>query len=151
MIVGQKKFLPGLASLILFALSCTGFARDAEPVVQGKWFMELRVREVPGLVLKQRDITIFVGAREADGTYRVLTHFTTDAVSEIEGAVGRPECAGKKECTYDGGSEGIGTLRGNKFYVDWLDEGWIDDVFTITGDRMYGDDGNGPLDFTRLD
>ena len=97
MIVGQKKFLPGLASLILFALSCTGFARDAEPVVQGKWFMELRVREVPGLVLKQRDITIFVGAREADGTYRVLTHFTTDAVSEIEGAVGRPECAGKKK------------------------------------------------------
>ena len=129
----------------------SAFADDEDPVVEGEWHMPLRVRERPGLVLRQRDITIFVGAREADGTYRVLTHFTTDVESDIEGAVNRPECAGRTECTYDGGSEGVGLLVRNKFYVDWLDEAWIDDVFTITGDRMFGDDGNGPLDFTRVD
>ena len=30
-------------------------------------------------------------------------------------------------------------------YIDWLDEGWIDDLFTISGNEMTGDDGNGPI------
>ena len=87
------------ALLSLLSISPAGLAQSEAIEVEGKWFMELRVREIPGLTLNQRDITIFVGAREADGTYRVLTHFTTDAISDVEGAVNRPECAGKKECT----------------------------------------------------
>jgi hypothetical protein len=42
-------------------------------------------------------------------------------------------------------------LIGNTFYVDWLGENWRDDVFTVSGNRMTGDDGNGVLDFTRVE
>ena len=34
----------------------------------------------------------------------------------------------------------------NTIFIDWLDDdGWIDDLLTIDGDVMTGDDGNGPI------
>lgn len=113
--------------------------------------MDLRIRTQPGVILNQRDIVLFVSDKQSDGSYRVLTHFTMHAVAESEGLLLRPECDGKTECTYDNGSEGLGRLIGDKFYVDWLTDSWIDDVFTVTGNRMTGDDGNGPLEFTRTE
>jgi len=119
--------------------------------IQGEWSMEKRVRQAPGIVFHEQDLRIFVIDRMGDGSYRVLSTLTIRAVADSEGRLGRPECAGKKECVYDDGSEGIGRLVGNKFYVDWLDEAWIDDVYTIVGNRMTGHDGNAPLDFVRVE
>jgi hypothetical protein len=113
--------------------------------------MDLRVVRFPGLVLNQQDLRIFVNERMPDGTYRVLAYHTTHAVADEVGRLSRPECEGKNECDYDSGSEGIGRLIGNTFYVDWLGENWRDDVFTVSGNRMTGDDGNGVLDFTRVE
>ena len=61
----------------------------------------------------------------------------------------RPECEGKKECRYDDASEGTGRLINGKLFVDWVSDGWIDDVFTVSGDTMTGDDGTGPIKLTR--
>ena len=56
----------------------------------------------------------------------------------------RPGCVGKVECVYDDATEGVGTLMRDKFFIDWLDDdGWIDDLLTIDGNEMTGDDGNG--------
>jgi len=76
---------------------------------------------------------------------------TTHAVTDGENQLSRPECEGKTECTYADGSEGIGKLVGNKFFIDWNTESWIDDVLTISGNRMTGNDGNGPLDFVKTE
>ena len=127
------------------------WTQSAEPKVPGEWRMDLRILKSQGLALSQRDIILFVSDESPDGTYRVLTHLTTDAVADDENRLSRPECKGKMECTYDDASEGIGRLIGDKFYIDWLDDAWIDDVFTISGNKMTGDDGNGPLDFTKVD
>ena len=119
--------------------------------IQGEWSMDTRVRRSPGIVFHERDLRIFVGDRTDDGSYRVLSTLTVRAVADSEGWLNRPECAGKKECVFDDGSEGIGRLVGDKFYVDWLDEAWIDDVYTVVGNRMTGHDGNAPLDFVRVE
>jgi len=113
--------------------------------------MDDRVRRSPGIVVNERDLRIFVLDKNDDGTYRVVSTVTIHAVSERENLLGRPECLGKKECTFDDASEGIGRLVGNKFYVDWIAEAWIDDVYTISGNRMTGHDGNAALDFVHVE
>lgn len=134
-------------------LLCTesAWAQAHSGDIQGEWRMDERVRRAPGVMFYEQDLRIFVIDRMDDGSYRVLSTLTIRAVADSEGRIGRPECAGKKECIYDDGSEGIGRLVGNKFYVDWLDDAWIDDVYTIDGDRMSGHDGNAPLDFRRVE
>lgn len=111
--------------------------------------MDTRVRRLPGIVLNQRDLRLYVGEKMPDGTYRVLSSFTIHAVAVDKNRLSRPGCVGKLECTYDDGSEGIGRLVGNKFFIDWIDESWIDDVLTISGNRMTGHDGNAPLNFVK--
>ncbi len=39
----------------------------------------------------------------------------------------------------------------DKLFNDWISEGWIDDVFTISGNKMSGDDGNGPIKLTKAE
>lgn len=126
-------------------------AQDEKPQIQGEWRMELRTIESPGIVSDQEEITLIVSDRTPQGTYVVLAHVSIHAIMDEAALLPRPECKGKTECTYSDGSERVGRLIGNKFYIDWLDEGWIDDVFTISGNKMLGDDGNGPLNLTRID
>jgi hypothetical protein len=71
---------------------------------------------------------------------------TTRAVAESDDLLFRRGCIGKLECIYDDATEGVGTLMNDRIFIDWLDEdGWIDDLLTIDGNIMTGDDGNGPI------
>jgi hypothetical protein len=137
-------------SLVVLCMQ-PAWPQEGDIDIQGEWSMDTRVRRSPGIVFHERDLRIFVGDRTDDGSYRVLSTLTVRAVADSEGWLNRPECAGKKECVFDDGSEGIGRLVGDKFYVDWLDEAWIDDVYTVVGNRMTGHDGNAPLDFVRVE
>ena len=90
--------------------------------------------------------TVTVLERSADGTFRVMARITTRATAISDDLFFIPGCVGKTECVYDDATEGVGTLINDKFFIDWLDdEGWIDDLMTIEGDEMTGDDGNGPI------
>lgn len=111
--------------------------------------MELRVLRFPGVEYYQEDASIFINEKMPDGTFRILSRMTTRAVAERDNLLLRPECEGKRECIYDDASEGIGRLINGKLYIDWFSEGWIDDVFTIAGNSMSGDDGNGPIKLTK--
>ena len=112
----------------------------------GVWRMDERKLYSPGVVYTQEEGTVSIIERRQDGTFRVMSRVTTRAVAETEDLLFRAGCAGKKECVYDDATEGVGTLNGDKLYIDWLDdEGWIDDLLTIDGNVMTGDDGNGPI------
>ena len=76
----------------------------------------------------------------------MLFRSTTRAVAESDDLLVRPGCLGKKDCVYDEATEGVGVLMDDRIYIDWLDDdGWIDDLLTIDGNVMTGDDGNGPI------
>ena len=113
--------------------------------------MELRILELPGVVYHQEEASIFISEKLPDGTFRVISHITTRAVAVSEHLLVRPECEGKTECIYDDGSEGVGRLINGKLFIDWISEGWIDDVFSISGNKMTGDDGNGPIRLTKAE
>lgn len=133
----------------LIAATTLLFGQDLEQQVLGEWEMELRILKFPGVVYYQEDASIFVNEKQPDGTFRVLARITTRAVADSEQMLVRPECEGKKECRYDDASEGTGRLINGKLFVDWVSDGWIDDVFTVSGDTMTGDDGNGPIKLTK--
>lgn len=126
-------------------------AQDNKLQIQGEWRMELRTVKSPGIVSDQQEITLIISDKTAEGMYVVLAYVTIHAVMDGVDLLARPECEGKSECTFSDGSEGVGRLIGNKFYIDWVDEAWIDDVFTVSGNKMTGDDGNGPINLTRID
>jgi hypothetical protein len=136
-----------LLTLVCFAATAT--AQDDQPLdewILGVWRMEPRKLFSPGVVYNQEDGTVSVMEKMPDGTFRVISRVTTRAVAETDDLLLRRGCIGKKECVYDDATEGVGTLFRNVFTIDWLDdEGWIDDVLTIDGDVMTGDDGNGPI------
>jgi hypothetical protein len=134
---------------LLILVSASLRAQSLEEHILGEWEMELRILEYPGVKYYQEDASIFIIEKMPDGTFRILSRITTRAVAENENLLLNPECEGKKECIYDDASEGIGQLINGKLFVDWIDEGWIDDVFTISGNRMTGDDGNGPIRLTK--
>jgi hypothetical protein len=117
-----------------------------EEHIIGVWRMDPRVLRSPGVVYNQEDGTVSIMEKMPDGTFRVMSRVTTRAVAESDDLLLRPGCIGKTECVYDDATEGVGTLFKNTIYIDWLDdEGWIDDLLTIDGDVMTGDDGNGPI------
>jgi len=123
-------------------------AQEDEPVedrVIGVWRMDPRTLVAPGARYHQEDGTVSITERLPDGRYRVIARITTRAVSETELTFNEPGCVETTECTYDSATEGIGAVFRNTMYIDWLDEGWIDDLFTINGNEMTGDDGNGPI------
>lgn len=152
----QSGARTGISIGLICGLTChfgaqSSWAQTAAPDILGEWRMDERVHRSTRVAYHERDLRIFVLDQRDDGTYRVIATVTVEAVADREDILSRPECRGKKECTYDNASEGIGRLVGNTFYVDWIDEAWIDDVYTITGDRMTGDDGNAPLDFVHVE
>ncbi len=136
---------------LFIAASASSFAQSIEQQILGEWKMELRILKSPGVEYHQEDASIFVIEKLPDGTFRVLSHMTTRAVADSENLLDRPECEGKTVCIYDDASEGIGRLINGKLFIDWISEGWIDDVFTISGNKMSGDDGNGPIKLTKAE
>ncbi len=138
-----------LLPLLAFLIACaSASAQDMDELLIGEWKMDLRVLEYPGVKYYQEDASIFIIEKMTDGTYRILSRITTRAVAENENLL-PPECQDKKECIYDDASEGIGQLINGKLFIDWISNNWIDDVFTISGNTMTGDDGNGPIRLTK--
>lgn len=135
-------------SLLLLPAGPALWAQEEEPVedrVIGVWRMDPRTLVAPGATYYQEDGTVSITERLPDGRYRVIARITTRAVSETELTFNEPGCVETTECTYDSATEGIGAVFRNTMYIDWIDEGWIDDLFTIKGNEMTGDDGNGPI------
>lgn len=134
---------------LLLAAAASALAQDMDEQLLGEWKMQRRILKFPGVEYHQEDASIFISEKLPDGTFRIISHVTTRAVAESENLLLRPECEGKRECVYDDASEGTGRLINGKLFVDWVSEGWIDDVFTISGNTMSGDDGNGPIRLTK--
>jgi hypothetical protein len=134
------------AALLAPALSVAQDDVPLEEHVIGVWRMELRTLESPGVIYYQEAGNVSIVEQMPDGTFRVMSRVTTRAVAESDDLLVRPGCLGKKECVYDEATEGVGVLMDNRIYIDWLDDdGWIDDLLTIEGNVMTGDDGNGPI------
>ena len=146
--MNSSRLLSVTSVSLLLAIS--SFAQDLDEQILGEWQMELRILDFPGVKYYQEEASIFISEKLPDGTFRIISHITTRAVADSEYLLLRPECEGKTECIYDDGSEGIGRLINGRLFVDWFSEGWIDDVFTISGDKMSGDDGNGPIRLTKV-
>ena len=133
--------------LLLAPISAVGQdSMSLEEHIIGVWRMDLRTLEAPGMKFFQEEGTVSIIERMPDGTFRVMSRVTTRAVAESADLMYRRGCIGKTECVYDEATEGVGTLMDNRLYIDWIDdEGWIDDLLTINGNVMTGDDGNGPI------
>lgn len=146
-----KRLSAMLSAWLLITTSASSFAQNIEEQILGEWRMELRILKYPGVEFYQEEASIFIIEKLPDSTFRIISHITTRAVADDERLLDRPECEGKTECFYDDGSEGIGRLINGKLFIDWISEGWIDDVFTLSGNKMSGDDGNGPIKLTRVE
>lgn len=146
----SMKYHITIALVFLTWLLCIAPARaqQASPVeerVLGVWRMDARTLQAPGARYVQEDGTVSITERLPDGRYRVIARITTRGISESDLTFNEPGCQNTKECTYDSATEGIGAVFRDTLYIDWIDEGWIDDLFTIDGNVMTGDDGNGPI------
>ena len=120
--------------------------QSLEEHVLGVWRMDPRTLESPGITAVQEEGAVTVLEQSPDGSFRVMARITTRATAISDDLFIRPGCIGKTECVYDDATEGVGTLMRDRFFIDWLDDdGWIDDLFTIDGNEMTGDDGNGPI------
>ena len=144
--------------LLLLSLIClaplANSQQDAslEEHILGVWRMDPRKLYSPGVVYTQEDGTVSIMEKMPDGTFRIMSRITTRAVAETDDLLIRPGCVGKKECVYDDATEGIGTLMNGKLFIDWIDDqGWIDDLLTIEGNVMTGDDGNGLIRLVKDD
>ena len=136
--------------LVISSILCAGaVAQEHVPLeehVLGVWRMDPRTLESPGITAVQEEGAVTVLEQSADGSFRVMARITTRATAISDDLFIRPGCIGKTECVYDDATEGVGTLMRDKFFIDWLDDdGWIDDLFTVDGNEMTGDDGNGPI------
>ncbi len=139
--------------LLLFPFGATHAQdRDANrEYLLGSWKMEERILRSPGLVSYQEDATITFTALLPDGRLQVIARITTRAVAETEDQFTRPGCVGKKECIYDDATEGLCAVFGQSLYIDWIDPGWIDDFFKLSGNQLNGDDGNGPIRLIKVE
>jgi len=135
-----------LVLLVLAPLVHGQQGNSLEERILGVWRMDPRKLYSPGVVYTQEEGTVSIMEKMPDGTFRIMARITTRAVAETDDLLIRPGCIGKKECVYDDATEGIGTLMNDKLFIDWIDDdGWIDDLMTIRGNEMTGDDGNGPI------
>ena len=132
--------------LATLAMASIAGAQDSDSLAEdiiGVWRMDPRKLYLPGIEFTQEEGTVSIVERMDDGKFRIMSRITTRAVAESEDLMFRPGCIGKTECVYDDASEGVGVLFRTTLYIDWIDEGWIDDLMKIEGDVMTGDDGNG--------
>lgn len=141
--------------LLIFLFSFgAAYAQDRDAIREhllGAWKMEERILRSPGLVSYQEDATITFTTLLPDGRLQVIARITTRAVAETENQFTRPGCVGKKECIYDDATEGLCAVFGQSLYIDWIDPGWIDDFFKLSGNELNGDDGNGPIRLIKVE
>ena len=128
-------------------------AQVEEIEIKGTWLMEERVRSSAAfkyIVARPANLHRATSVRMGLTRYSPVSRRTPFPVAGPR--FSRPGCVGRDRVhpTTDA-MEGIGVLVGNKFYIDWVDEAWIDDVLTIADNRMTGHDGNAPLDFVKID
>jgi len=120
-------------------------SNSIEETLLGVWKMEPRVLRKANYVAYQEDATIAITERLPDGRYVIIARMTTRVVTEVEGAINIPGCEDKKECIFDDATEAIGSSFRSAFYIDYFSPNWIDDLFTVKGNVMTADDGNGPI------
>ncbi|MGI9203037.1 MAG: hypothetical protein ACR2Q3_03455 [Woeseiaceae bacterium] len=142
--ITHRTLLAMVALLICGAMAFAQERKSAAERINGVWRMDPRTLRSPALTSYQEDGTVTFTQLE-DGRFSAIARITTRLVSETEETFTMPGCEGETECTIDSASEGIASVFGNSMYVDWIDDGWIDDFFKISGNEMDGDDGNGPI------
>ena len=121
------------------------FADDGSDPLIGVWKLEPRQLVGENYVDHQEESTFSVSERMPDGRYRVVVTIRHRVVAKEAGLINIPGCEDKTECVYDSATEGVGSSFRSAFYVDYFSESWIDDLFTVKGNVMTGDDGNGPI------
>jgi hypothetical protein len=144
---GMPKLKLSLLCTILlpFVAAYGQDSKSMEETLLGVWKMEPRILRRDNFVSYQEEATISITERMPDGRYLVIARMTSRVVADIEGAFNIPGCEDKKECIYDDATEGIGSSFRSAFYIDYFAENWIDDLFTVKGNVMTADDGNGPI------
>ena len=122
-----------------------------EETLLGVWKMEPRILRGANFVSYQEEATMSITERMPDGRYLVIVRMTSRIVTDVEGAINVPGCEDKTECFIDDATEGIGSSFRSAFYVDYYADNWIDDLFTVKGNVMDADDGNGPIRFNKVE
>jgi hypothetical protein len=120
-------------------------SKSIEETLLGVWEMEPRILRRVNFVIYQEEATIAITERMEDGRYRVIARMTSRTVADVAGLINIPGCEDKLECIFDDATEGIGSSFRSAFYIDYFGANWIDDLFTVKGNVMTGDDGNGPI------
>jgi len=122
-----------------------------EDTLLGVWKMEPRILRRENYVAYQEEAIIAITERLPDGRYTILARMTSRVVAEVEGLIDIPGCEDQKECTFDDATEGIGSSFRSAFYIDYFAANWIDDLFTVKGNVMTADDGNGPIKLIKIE
>lgn len=122
-----------------------------EETLLGVWKMEPRILRGGNFVSYQEEATMSITERMPDGRYLVIVRMTSRIITDQEGLMNIPGCEEKTECFIDDATEGIGSSFRSAFYVDYYADNWIDDLFTVKGNVMDADDGNGPIRFNKVE
>jgi len=145
------RFMLVLLALLPAGAFCAADDDALEKTLLGVWKMEPRVLRGQNFVSYQEEATISITERLPDGRYLVIARMTSRVVTDEEGLLNIPGCEDKTECVYDEATEGIGSSFRSAFYVDYFADNWIDDLFTVKGNVMTGDDGNGPIKLIKVE
>lgn len=143
-------FLPSIF-LLASGLVSAQTSDSLEETLLGVWKMEPRILRGANFVSYQEEATMSITERMPDGRYLVIVRMTSRIVTDVEGAINVPGCEDKTECFIDDATEGIGSSFRSAFYVDYYADNWIDDLFTVKGNVMDADDGNGPIRFNKVE
>ena len=148
--------MPMLRAFLIAAIFCPVVLhaqdnRSMEETLLGVWKMEPRILQRNNYVAYQEEATISITERMPDGRYLVIARMTSRVVADVEGLIDVPGCENKKECIFDDATEGIGSSFRSAFYIDYYADNWIDDLFTVKGDVMTADDGNGPIKLIKVE
>jgi hypothetical protein len=154
-LAGQRCFAIGRVLFAVVGLSAWGSAaaQDDLTVAQrlpGVWTMAPREYHGEHFVTYWKEATLTIHQPLPDGRFPIMTRTYKTLVANSEGLLNIPGCEDQKECSFDEATEGIGSSFRSAFYVDYFADGWIDDLFTVKGNVMTADDGNGPIVFTKF-
>ena len=148
--VQVKNHPVGHIPVPVLRIAGTGYGLDGGHLL-GVWKMEPRILRRENYDAYQEEAIIAITERLPDGRYTVLARMTSRVVAEVKGLIDIPGCEDKKECTFDDATEGIGSSFRSAFYVDYFAANWIDDLFTVKGNVMTADDGNGPIKLIKIE
>lgn len=142
--------------LLAACMFIVGVARGAddpsmEEILIGVWKVEPRTIKRDNYIRYNEEGTFSITERLPDGRYVVIVRVTNRIIADVPGLINIPGCEDKKECTYDDATEGIGSSFRSAFYVDYFADNWIDDLFTVKGNVMTADDGNGPIKMVKVE